>query len=65
MQQISCSLLATHEQFEISCGKLNESLEEISLFAGVPCDIPELLEDLMTFPPVGVVVEIDPVQIVV
>jgi hypothetical protein len=57
--------VAAHEPFKISCSELNKGLEEIPLFGVVSSRIPEYFEDLMAFPPVGVIIQVDPIQIVV
>ena len=57
-------LFIAEESFEIGGGKLDEGLEEVSLLGVVPHRVPESLEDFVTFPPVGEVVQIDPIQIV-
>jgi hypothetical protein len=43
---------------------LDKGLEEVSLLAVVPHRVPKAFEDLVTFPPVGEVVEVDPIEIV-
>ena len=52
------------EAFEIGGGKLDQGLKEMSLLGLVPDSVPEAFEDFVAFPPVGEVVQIDPIQIV-
>jgi len=52
------------ESLEIGGGELNEGLEKVSLLAVVPHRVPESLENFVTFPPVGEVVEVDSVQVI-
>jgi hypothetical protein len=44
---------------------LDEGLEEVPLFAVVANCMPKAFKDFVAFPPVGVVIEVDPVQVVV
>jgi len=57
-------LFVADEPFEISGGDLDEGLEEVPLRGIVPHGMPESLEDLVTFPPVGEVVEVNPIQVI-
>ena len=57
-------MFVADEPFEISGGNLDEGLEEVSLRGIVPHGVPQSLEDLVTFPPVGEVVEVNPVEVV-
>ena len=41
-----------------------EGLEEVSLFGVVPRCVPKTFEDFVAFPPVGEVVEVDPIQVI-
>jgi len=63
--QISRCPVVADESFEIGGGELDKGLEEVSLLGAVSYCMPEPFEDFVTFPPVGEVVEVDPVQIVV
>jgi len=54
----------TEKTFEICGGDLNECLEKVSLLAGVLHCVPQSLEHLVTFPPIGEIVEINPIEIV-
>ena len=51
------------ESFEIGGGELDEGLEKVSLFGVVADCMPKSFEDFVAFPPVGIVVEVDPIQI--
>jgi len=53
------------ELLEIGGGELDEGLEEVSLFSVVTNCMPEPFEDFVALPPVGKVVEVDPVQVVI
>ena len=57
-------LFVAEEPLEIGGGKLNKGLKEVSLLAVVPHCVPQPLEDFVTFPPVGEVVEVDPIQVI-
>ena len=57
-------LFVADEPFEISGGDLDEGLEEVSLRGIVSYRVPQSLEDLVTFPPIGKIIEIDSIQIV-
>jgi hypothetical protein len=57
--------VVTHEPFQIGCGELDEGLKEVALFAAVSSRIPESFEDFVAFPPVGEIVEVNPVPVVV
>ena len=57
-------LFMADEPFEMSGGDLDDGLEEVSLLGIVPHCMPESLEDLVTFPPVGEVVEVNPIEVV-
>ena len=57
------SLFIAGESFEIGGGELDEGLEEVPLFGVVARCVPKTFKDFVAFPPVGVVVEVDPIQI--
>ena len=57
-------LFVADESFEMSGGDLDEGLEEVSLLGIVPHCMPESLENFVTFPPVGEVVEVNPIEVV-
>jgi hypothetical protein len=57
-------LFIAEESFEVCSGELDEGLEKVSLLAVVPHRVPESLENFVTFPPVGEVVEVDSVQVI-
>ncbi len=59
--QISRCPVVAGELFEIGGGELDEGLEEVPLFSVVANCMPKSFEDFVTFPPVGVVVEVDPI----
>lgn len=62
-EQIGCRGLVSHEPFEMSGGKLDKPLEELSLPGLRSGGMPERFKDLMTFPPIGKIEEIDPISI--
>ena len=62
--QISRCPVVTAESFEIGGGKLDEGLEEVPLFSVVANGMPKSFEDFMAFPPVGVVVEVDSIEVI-
>ncbi len=55
------SLFIAKELLQIRCGKLDKGLEEVSWLGIVSHGVPESFEDLVAFPPVGVVVQVDPI----
>ena len=57
-------LCVTEKSFQVGGGDLDEGLEEVSLLGIVPHGMPESFEDLVTFPPVGKVVEVNSIEIV-
>ena len=57
-------VFVAEEPLEVGGGDLDEGLEEVSLLGIVPHGMPESFEDLVTFPPVGKVVEVNPIEIV-
>ena len=65
MKQILCGSRVTQDVFQICRGELDKGLKEVSLFRVTPCGVPEALEDFVTFPPIGVVVEVNPIPIVI
>ena len=65
MKQILCGCGVAEELFQICGGELNEDPKEISLFGITPSGVPEPFENFVTFPPVGEVVEINPIPIVI
>ena len=54
-------LFVAEESLEIGGGELDEGLEEVSLFGVVARCVPKTFKDFVAFPPVGVVVEVDPI----
>jgi len=59
--QIPHCPVVTGESFEIGGGELDEGLEEVPLFSVVANGMPKSFEYFVAFPPVGVVVEVDPI----
>lgn len=57
-------LFIAEESLEIGGGELDEGLEEVPLFGVVARCVPEPFENFVAFPPVGVVVEIDSIQVI-
>ena len=64
VKEIVCCRRITEKVFEIGGGELNESLEEVPLFGVVARCVPEPFENFVAFPPVGVVVEVDSIQVI-
>lgn len=58
-------MFVAEEPLEVGGGELDEGLEEVPLFAVVARCMPKAFKDFVAFPPVGEVIEIDPVQVVV
>ena len=57
-------LFMAEESLEIRGGELDEGLEEVSLFGAVARFMPETFEHFVAFPPVGVVVEVDSIEVI-
>ena len=57
-------MFVADEPFEISGGDLDEGLKEVSLLAVVSHRVPQSLEHLVTFPPIGKIIEVNSIQIV-
>jgi len=57
-------LFVAEEPLEIGRGDLDEGLEEVSLRGIVSHRVPQSLEDLVTFPPIGKIIEVNSIQIV-
>jgi len=58
-------LFIAEKSLEVGGGELDEGLEEVSLFGVVTNCVPKTFKDFVAFPPVGVVIEVDPVEVVV
>ena len=39
-------------------------MEKVSLLAVVPHRVPKTFKDFVTFPPIGIVIEVDPIQVI-
>ena len=63
-RKLLCGLFIAEESLEIGGGELDEGLEEVPLFGVVARCVPEPFENFVAFPPVGVVVEIDSIQVI-
>ena len=57
-------LFMAEESLEIRGGELDEGLEEISLFGAMAACMPKPLEHFVAFPPISIVVEIDPIEVI-
>jgi hypothetical protein len=57
-------LFIAEGSLEISSGELDERLEEVPLFGVVARCMPKAFKDFVAFPPVGEVVEVDPIQVI-
>jgi hypothetical protein len=55
--------VVAEELLEIGGGELDEGLEEVPLFGVVANCTPKPFEYFVAFPPIGKVVEINPIQI--
>jgi len=56
-------LFVAEEPLEIGSGDLDKGLEKVSLHTVVSHCVPQSLEDLVTFPPIGKIVEVNSIQI--
>ena len=63
-RKILCSLFMAEELFEICGGEVDEGLEEISLLGAVARGMPQRFKHFVAFPPVGVVIEIDALEVI-
>ena len=52
------------ESLEIRSGELDEGLEEISLLGAMARGMPKTFKHFVAFPPVVVVVEVDPIEVI-
>ena len=57
-------LFTAEESLEIRGGELDEGLEEIPLFAAMARSMPKTFKHFVGFPPVGVVVEVDSIEVI-
>jgi hypothetical protein len=62
--QIPRCPVVTGEPLEIGSGDLDKGLKKVSLLAVVSHRVPQSFEYLVTFPPIGEIVEVDPIEIV-
>ena len=60
LKEIVCCRRITEKVFEVGGGELDEGLEEVPLLGIVARCLPKTFKDFVAFPPVGVVVEVDP-----
>ena len=63
-QQVIRRLAIADKMFQIGRCQLDQSLKKIPLFSLASRCMPEPLEHFVAFPPVGVVVEIDSIQVI-
>ena len=63
-RKVLCSLFMAEEPLEICGGELDEGLEEIPLFSAMAGCMPKTFEHFVAFPPVGIVVEVDPMEVI-
>jgi hypothetical protein len=52
-------LFVAEEPLEVGSGELNKGLEKVSLLAVVSHRVPQSFEDLVTFPPIGKIIEVN------
>jgi hypothetical protein len=64
MREFLCGLFSAKESLQIGTGELDEGLKEVSLFGVVARCMPQSFKDFMAFPPVGIVVEIDSIEVI-
>ena len=57
-------MFVAEEPLEIGSGDLDKGLEKVSLLAVVSHRVPQPLEDLVTFPPIGKIIEVNSIQVV-
>ena len=63
-RELLCRLFTAEESLEIGGGELDEGLEEVPLFGVVARCMPKAFKDFVAFPPVGEIVEVDPIQVI-
>ena len=61
LKEIMCCRRITEKVFEVGGGELDEGLEEVPWSGIVARCLPKTFKDFVAFPPVGVVVEVDPI----
>ena len=64
-QEVLRRLAMAGKTFEVGCCQLNESSKKVPLLSPVSRCVPQPLEHFMAFPPVGVVIKIDSIQVLV
>ena len=57
-------LFIAEESLEIRGGELDEGLEEVSLLGAMARGMPKTFKHFVAFPPVGVVVEVDSIEVI-
>ena len=57
-------LMVAAKILDICRSELNEGLEEIPLFSAMAGCMPKTFEHFVAFPPVGIVVEVDPMEVI-
>ena len=57
-------LFMAEESLEIGRGELDEGLKKVPLFGAMACRMPKTFKHFVAFPPVGVVVEVDPIAVI-
>ena len=64
LKEIVCCHRITEKVFEVGGGELDEGLEEVPLLGIVARCLPKTFKDFVALPPVGVVIEVNPIQII-
>jgi hypothetical protein len=62
-KEVFCRTMMPGKSFQVRSCQVNQRLKELPLFSLSSHCMPESLKDLMAFPPVGEIVEIDPISI--
>ena len=57
-------LFIAEESLEIGGGELDEGLEEVALLGAMAHGMPKTFKHFVGFPPVGVVVEVDSIEVI-
>jgi hypothetical protein len=63
-REFLCGLFIAEESLEIGGGELDEGLEEVALLGAVARGMPKTFKHFVAFPPVGVVVEVNSIQVI-
>ena len=64
LRKVPHSRFTTKQMFKIGGSQLNESLEKVTCLGPVSVCVPQSFENLVGFPPIAEIVQVDRIQIV-